>query len=120
MTALRCSFCNRAVSEVGRIISGPDPPRNVHICNECVEVCAGILRDDTTQGEAVKRFKQPRPLDSSLAFIIPVLILTGVGICALGYYDGGVSKLEELAVVWLASSTIAVLLGRWLRRLGRS
>jgi len=84
-------------------------------------VCTGILRDDTAQDDAVKRFKQRRPLDGgSLAFIIPVLILVGVGYCAWGYHEGGVSKLEETAVVWLASSTIAVLLGRWLRRPSRS
>ena len=36
----RCSFCNRQEAEVQRLISGPD---EVHICNECVELCRDIL-----------------------------------------------------------------------------
>jgi len=36
----RCSFCNRPESEVQRLISGPD---EVHICNECVDLCQDIL-----------------------------------------------------------------------------
>jgi ClpX C4-type zinc finger len=41
MTALRCSFCNRTAGEVERIVSGPNPARPVHICNDCVRVCVG-------------------------------------------------------------------------------
>jgi ATP-dependent Clp protease ATP-binding subunit ClpX len=36
----RCSFCNRQEAEVQRLISGPE---DVHICNECVELCRDIL-----------------------------------------------------------------------------
>ncbi|MDX1600668.1 MAG: ATP-dependent Clp protease ATP-binding subunit ClpX [Anaerolineales bacterium] len=36
----RCSFCNRDEAEVQRLISGPD---EVHICNECVDLCQDIL-----------------------------------------------------------------------------
>jgi ATP-dependent protease Clp ATPase subunit len=57
MTALRCSFCNRTAGEVERIVSGPNPARPVHICNDCVRVCVGILRDCTGQDDAYKRFK---------------------------------------------------------------
>jgi hypothetical protein len=89
----------------------------VHICNECVEVCAGILHDGTGELTVPKRFKQRRPLDSgSLSFIIPVLVLMGVVYCVWGYYEGGVSKSEEIFLVWLTASVVALLLGRWLRR----
>ena len=37
---LRCSFCGRSQSEVGRLIQGP----NANICNECVEISADALR----------------------------------------------------------------------------
>ena len=40
--SIRCSFCGKRQEQVNRIIAGP----NVAICNECVELCAGILRDD--------------------------------------------------------------------------
>jgi ATP-dependent Clp protease ATP-binding subunit ClpX len=36
----RCSFCNRGEDQVQRLISGPD---EVHICNECVDLCQDIL-----------------------------------------------------------------------------
>jgi len=39
---IRCSFCGKRQEQVNRIIAGP----NVYICNECVDLCAGILHDE--------------------------------------------------------------------------
>ncbi len=39
---IRCSFCNKRQEQVMRMIAGP----NVYICNECVNLCNGILQDD--------------------------------------------------------------------------
>lgn len=36
---LRCSFCNKAQSDVKKLIAGP----NVYICDECVDICNDIL-----------------------------------------------------------------------------
>lgn len=41
---LRCSFCGKAYADVERIVCGPSP--TVAICNECVEVCTGILAEE--------------------------------------------------------------------------
>ena len=38
---VRCSFCNRTQSQVGRIIEG----NGVFICEECVRQCQEILGD---------------------------------------------------------------------------
>ena len=46
--SIRCSFCGKRQEQVNRIIAGP----NVAICNECVELCAGILRDDMNVSQA--------------------------------------------------------------------
>ena len=46
--SVRCSFCGKRQEQVNRIIAGP----NVYICNECVELCAGILRDDMSPNQA--------------------------------------------------------------------
>jgi hypothetical protein len=54
-----------------------------------------------------------------LSFTIPVLVIAGIFYCAWGYYAGGVSRLKETAVVWLAASIVAVLVGLWLRRMGQ-
>jgi hypothetical protein len=51
-----------------------------------------------------------------LSFTIPVLVIAGIFFCVWGYYEGGMSKLIEHAVVWLAASIVATLLGLWLRR----
>jgi ClpX C4-type zinc finger len=37
----RCSFCGKKPEQVAKLIAGP----NVHICNECVEICQAILDD---------------------------------------------------------------------------
>ena len=39
---LSCSFCGKLETEVKAIIVGPD----VYICNECVELCIDILKED--------------------------------------------------------------------------
>ena len=41
--AVRCSFCGKRPEQVRRIMSGPN---NVYICNECVELCNTLLRED--------------------------------------------------------------------------
>ncbi len=43
MTHNYCSFCGKSESEVKRMLVGPD---GVCICNECVETCTELLRDD--------------------------------------------------------------------------
>lgn len=37
---VRCSFCAKPSSDVGKVIAGP----GVYICNECVGLCSDILR----------------------------------------------------------------------------
>ena len=39
---IRCSFCGRRENQAGRLIAGP----GVYICNECVQACSELLRDD--------------------------------------------------------------------------
>jgi len=39
---IRCSFCGKRQEQVERIIAGP----NVYICNECIELCSSILREE--------------------------------------------------------------------------
>jgi ATP-dependent Clp protease ATP-binding subunit ClpX len=39
---LYCSFCGKSQHEVKKLIAGP----NVFICNECVELCTDIIREE--------------------------------------------------------------------------
>jgi ATP-dependent Clp protease ATP-binding subunit ClpX len=40
---LYCSFCGKSQHEVRKLIAGP----TVYICNECVELCMDIVREDS-------------------------------------------------------------------------
>ena len=44
---IRCSFCGRRENQAGRLIAGP----GVYICNECVQACSDLLRDDIVYDE---------------------------------------------------------------------
>jgi ATP-dependent protease Clp ATPase subunit len=46
MPTIKCSFCGRPASDVEQLISTPNLQESTYICNECVEVCVSILRDD--------------------------------------------------------------------------
>lgn len=39
---LRCSFCGKSQDQVKRLIAGP----NVYICDECVELCQEIIKEE--------------------------------------------------------------------------
>lgn len=41
-TVMRCSFCGKPRESVRRLIAGP---RQVFICNECVDLCNEIMAD---------------------------------------------------------------------------
>lgn len=40
---VRCSFCGKPQSDVRKMIAGPD---GAYICDECVEICMGIIEDE--------------------------------------------------------------------------
>jgi ATP-dependent Clp protease ATP-binding subunit ClpX len=45
-----CSFCGKSQHEVRKLIAGP----NVFICDECVELCLGILADTGETAEEAR------------------------------------------------------------------
>ncbi|KAB2310409.1 ATP-dependent Clp protease ATP-binding subunit ClpX [Betaproteobacteria bacterium SCN2] len=47
---LYCSFCGKSQHEVRKLIAGP----SVFICDECVELCNDIIREEIQQNQAVK------------------------------------------------------------------
>jgi ATP-dependent Clp protease ATP-binding subunit ClpX len=48
-STLYCSFCGKSQHEVKKLIAGP----TVFICNECVELCLDIIREETRSPLAV-------------------------------------------------------------------
>lgn len=49
---LSCSFCGKVKSEIKRLISGP----GVYICNECIESCHGLIKDQAVK-EVIEDYK---------------------------------------------------------------
>ncbi|MEO7383935.1 MAG: ATP-dependent Clp protease ATP-binding subunit ClpX [Novosphingobium sp.] len=50
-STLYCSFCGKSQHEVRKLIAGP----TVFICDECVELCNDIIREETKAGNAGKK-----------------------------------------------------------------
>jgi len=61
---LYCSFCGKSQHEVRKLIAGP----TVFICDECVELCMDIIREEHKTTLVKSRDGVPTPLD-----ICPVL-----------------------------------------------
>ena len=61
---IRCSFCNKAQSQVRKLIAGP---AGVYICDECIDICADILEeeleDDEAQEAALPELKLLKPIE---------------------------------------------------------
>ena len=54
---IRCSFCNKAQSEVKTLIAGP----GVYICDECIDLCRSIVDEESE--------KAPQKNDSDFALL---------------------------------------------------
>lgn len=55
---LYCSFCGRNQNEVHKLIAGP----SVYICDECVDLCSDIVREDIAERPVlIKKKNLPTP-----------------------------------------------------------
>jgi ATP-dependent Clp protease ATP-binding subunit ClpX len=54
---LYCSFCGKSQHEVRKLIAGP----SVFICDECVELCNDIIREEMQEKSAGGTSKLPKP-----------------------------------------------------------
>ena len=61
---LYCSFCGKSQHEVKKLIAGP----SVFVCDECVELCNDIIREETheTQEEVEVRLPSPKEISKFL------------------------------------------------------
>ena len=56
-TELYCSFCGKSQHEVKKLIAGP----TVFICDECVELCMDIIREETKNSAIKSKIGVPSP-----------------------------------------------------------
>jgi len=54
---LYCSFCGKSQHEVRKLIAGP----SVYICDECVELCNDIIREELEEASMAERERLPTP-----------------------------------------------------------
>jgi ATP-dependent Clp protease ATP-binding subunit ClpX len=60
---LYCSFCGKSQHEVKKLIAGP----SVFICDECIELCNDIIRDEVpAEGADAKTAKSDLPIPSEI------------------------------------------------------
>jgi len=60
---LYCSFCGKSQHEVKKLIAGP----SVFICDECIELCNDIIRDEVpAEGAAAKGSKSDLPVPGEI------------------------------------------------------
>ncbi|MFZ8965488.1 MAG: ATP-dependent Clp protease ATP-binding subunit ClpX [Steroidobacteraceae bacterium] len=56
---LYCSFCGKSQHEVRKLIAGP----SVFVCDECVELCNDIIREELEEKQERARDKLPKPAE---------------------------------------------------------
>ncbi len=56
---LYCSFCGKSQHEVRKLIAGP----SVFVCDECVELCNDIIREELEDTGDAGQDKLPKPVD---------------------------------------------------------
>tara|TARA_Y100000590_G_scaffold343413_1_gene392379 strand:- start:1049 stop:2311 length:1263 start_codon:yes stop_codon:yes gene_type:complete len=55
--SLFCSFCGKSQKEVKKLIAGP----TVFVCDECVELCMDIIKEDTKNNKIKVKQDIPKP-----------------------------------------------------------
>ncbi len=67
---LYCSFCGKSQHEVKKLIAGP----SVFICDECIELCNDIVRDEAA-GEQAKEGKTDLPTPKEISAILDQYVI---------------------------------------------
>ena len=56
---LYCSFCGKNQNEVRKLIAGP----SVYICNECIDLCNDIIKEEISETTEAEEEKFPVPIE---------------------------------------------------------
>ena len=69
---LYCSFCGKSQHEVKKLIAGP----SVFICDECIELCNDIIRDEVPAADAhAKAARSDLPVPSEIKDILDQYVI---------------------------------------------
>jgi ATP-dependent Clp protease ATP-binding subunit ClpX len=68
---LYCSFCGKSQHEVRKLIAGP----SVFICDECIELCNDIIREETHGDATTKGARSDLPVPSEIRSILDQYVI---------------------------------------------
>ncbi len=68
---LYCSFCGKSQHEVRKLIAGP----SVFICDECIELCNDIIREETQTEHGNKTAKSDLPVPHEIRGILDQYVI---------------------------------------------
>ncbi len=68
---LYCSFCGKSQHEVKKLIAGP----SVFICDECIELCNDIIRDELSGDQATDSQKTALPTPREISAILDQYVI---------------------------------------------
>ena len=68
---LYCSFCGKSQHEVRKLIAGP----SVFICDECIELCNDIIREETATDRSGKGAKSDLPTPREIRQILDQYVI---------------------------------------------
>ncbi|HMU16487.1 MAG TPA: AAA family ATPase, partial [Thauera aminoaromatica] len=68
---LYCSFCGKSQHEVRKLIAGP----SVFICDECIELCNDIIRDEVVGAEDGEGIKGTLPTPHEICSILDQYVI---------------------------------------------
>jgi ATP-dependent Clp protease ATP-binding subunit ClpX len=81
---VKCSFCGKGPEQVEKLITGP----SVHICNECVEMCNEILREDRSpaaSGLTIENLPTPGEMKAFIDQYVIGQDDAKMGVCVAAY-----------------------------------
>ena len=58
-----CNFCDKDTSQVNKLLAGNN---GIHICNECVDLCHGLLAKQSKPKRALKNIPSPKEIHAYL------------------------------------------------------
>jgi len=107
---LYCSFCGKSQHEVRKLIAGP----SVFICDECIDLCNDIIREEMQGDEATKLAKSSLPVPREICQILDQYVIgqeAAKKILSVAVYNHykrlkNVTKPEETDDIELSKSNI--------------
>jgi ATP-dependent Clp protease ATP-binding subunit ClpX len=68
---LYCSFCGKSQHEVRKLIAGP----SVFICDECIELCNDIIREESTTDKSGRQARSDLPTPHEICEILDEYVI---------------------------------------------